>query len=348
MNYSSYLLFELSSSLYAIDATFVQEIVELPQLKRLPQMPFYLAGFLNLHGEIIHVLDLSACLGLSPTSHSLDNFIIVIRGNHHFFGLIVRNILNVEKLSSLIPLNLHLAEEEHPALLLASQIAKFQEQMIFILEPDSFMKRIETLYGKSIPQLALEASSEYEGINAEDQSTFILRAKHLMEPIIDEHSHDSLISLIVVMLGDNYFGIQPEEIKEFVPVREFTPIPHAPLHLLGCLNVKGNALTLLDISPLLNQHTFKITPSSQALIVDIKHEIAGIAVNQVVDLIQLTPNDLHSISLKIEDSASHKLTKHIVFYKKNILTVLDIPNILEVIIKASSNNGRDSNRRTTC
>jgi purine-binding chemotaxis protein CheW len=56
--------FQLGKEHYALDIQLAREIVEMMPITRLPRSPAYIAGIINLRGEITHIINLNVLLGL--------------------------------------------------------------------------------------------------------------------------------------------------------------------------------------------------------------------------------------------------------------------------------------------
>lgn len=69
--------FQLGEEHYALDIQIAREIVEMMPITPLPRAPRYLAGIINLRGEITNIIDLRNLLGL-PGSGSIENQKIVV------------------------------------------------------------------------------------------------------------------------------------------------------------------------------------------------------------------------------------------------------------------------------
>ena len=69
--------FQLGEEHYALDIQIAREIVEMMPITPLPRAPRYLAGIINLRGEITNIIDLRDLLGL-PGSGSIENQKIVV------------------------------------------------------------------------------------------------------------------------------------------------------------------------------------------------------------------------------------------------------------------------------
>ncbi len=49
-------------------------------------------------------------------------------------------------------------------------------------------------------------------------------------------------------LGERFFGIELSQIREIVPLRQFTRVPGAPAEVMGILNLRGDVRLILDFS----------------------------------------------------------------------------------------------------
>lgn len=74
---TEYLTFKIESELYAITVANIKEVLGVPRITRVPRMPDYFNGVINLRGNIIPVLDLRLKFGLGKTPITPDTSIIV-------------------------------------------------------------------------------------------------------------------------------------------------------------------------------------------------------------------------------------------------------------------------------
>lgn len=72
-----YLTIILDGESYAVPVDEVREIIRLPAVTRVPQLPAYVAGVINLRGRVIAVLDLRAQLGLRAASSDRTCIVVV-------------------------------------------------------------------------------------------------------------------------------------------------------------------------------------------------------------------------------------------------------------------------------
>ena len=77
MGMDQYLTFTLDRELYAINVMNIREVLEYQSISRVPRMPEYMMGIINLRGSIVPVIDLKLELGLGKTERTMDTGIIV-------------------------------------------------------------------------------------------------------------------------------------------------------------------------------------------------------------------------------------------------------------------------------
>jgi len=91
-----FLLFQLGSGRYALEASRVVEVVPLLEMKPLLQAPRGVAGIFNYRGRPVPAVDLSALTLGQPASERLSTRIIIVHcpdesGNDHLLGLIAEH-----------------------------------------------------------------------------------------------------------------------------------------------------------------------------------------------------------------------------------------------------------------
>ena len=69
---TQYLSFTLDDEIFAVDVARVREILEFKGTTRIPQVPEYLRGVINLRGSVVPVVDLRLLFGLSATQSTIN------------------------------------------------------------------------------------------------------------------------------------------------------------------------------------------------------------------------------------------------------------------------------------
>jgi purine-binding chemotaxis protein CheW len=87
--------FSLNNEMYAIDAMHVQEIIELVNITKVPHLPEFLKGVINLRGTIIPVVDLKLKFGMTADGYKKHTCVIVTGFSGGVMGLIVDSVSDV-------------------------------------------------------------------------------------------------------------------------------------------------------------------------------------------------------------------------------------------------------------
>ncbi len=72
-----YLTFRLAEDLYAINVANIKEVLGVPRITRVPRMPDFMSGVINLRGSVVPVLDLRNKFDLGKTEVGRETGIIV-------------------------------------------------------------------------------------------------------------------------------------------------------------------------------------------------------------------------------------------------------------------------------
>jgi purine-binding chemotaxis protein CheW len=75
---STYLTFDLDSELFAVEVRSVREVLDSSTVTKVPRMPDYVRGVINLRGSVVPVVDLRLKFGMEVVEDSVDTCIIVM------------------------------------------------------------------------------------------------------------------------------------------------------------------------------------------------------------------------------------------------------------------------------
>jgi purine-binding chemotaxis protein CheW len=75
---SQYLTFKLDQETYALDITQVREVLDFAEITKVPRMPEFMRGVINLRGGVVPVVDLRLKFGMTKTEKTVDTCVIII------------------------------------------------------------------------------------------------------------------------------------------------------------------------------------------------------------------------------------------------------------------------------
>ena len=104
---TQFIVVNIGDEQYGIDIQYIDNIVRLQSITRVPKVAPYLKGVINLRGEVIPVMSLRIKMDLEPDEVTKNTRIIIIKMNHEAIGVMVDSVKDV--------VNLNMAEVEKVA-----------------------------------------------------------------------------------------------------------------------------------------------------------------------------------------------------------------------------------------
>ena len=84
-----YMVFVINNQKYALSYKYITEIIEILPITKVPFLPEYMKGIINLRSTIIPVMDARMRFGMEPIEYSERTCIIIIENEANKIGLIV-------------------------------------------------------------------------------------------------------------------------------------------------------------------------------------------------------------------------------------------------------------------
>jgi purine-binding chemotaxis protein CheW len=97
---TQYIVVNIGEEQYGVDISFIDNIVRMQNITRVPKVPSYLKGVINLRGVIVPVMSLRIKMGLEPDEITKDTRIIIIKTGHELVGIMVDSVKEVVNINS--------------------------------------------------------------------------------------------------------------------------------------------------------------------------------------------------------------------------------------------------------
>ena len=96
---SQYLTFRLGEEVFALDIAQVREVLDYTAITRVPRMPEFMRGVINLRGSVVPVVDLRLKFGMTMTERTVNTCIIIaevaIGGERTLLGALADSVQEV-------------------------------------------------------------------------------------------------------------------------------------------------------------------------------------------------------------------------------------------------------------
>lgn len=129
--------FRLGPEEFGLDILKVQEIIRVQELTRVPNMPEYIEGVINLRGKVIPVIGLRKRIGLDSQVHDKKTRIVVVDVQGNVLGFIVDSVSEVLRIhSETVEPPPQLGKKERDYI---SGIGKLDSRLLLLLDLDRLM-----------------------------------------------------------------------------------------------------------------------------------------------------------------------------------------------------------------
>jgi purine-binding chemotaxis protein CheW len=355
METKPYLIFKQNGLLCGVEVGCVREIFFLPELTPIAEAPQDIVGAIDLRGSILPVMDLNLRFGYVWEEYSVTDSAIVIEWQEIRVAIVVNEVTEVKHIpEDAITGQLSYGRDkpDAPDRFLAG-FARCDADIIMLLDLDRLIRyspdKIDTEMRVSasgitpsetknlqleIDPKLLAADAKVLGkpqifcpnATAEEKEIFRERADNLRLLGDRENSVAINLSLAVVVLNNEYFGINLGIVREFTDIRQVTPVPCTPDRIIGNMNLRGEILTLVDIRNVLNMSA-DTKSLSKAIVVEIEDLVAGIVVEEILDIIHLNLTEIATIPAAL-NSANREYLRGTAFYEEKIIAVLNLQKLL--------------------
>ncbi|OHB25540.1 MAG: chemotaxis protein CheW [Desulfuromonadaceae bacterium GWC2_58_13] len=75
---TQYLTFRLNDEIFALGIDKVREVLDFTQITRVPQVPEFMRGVINLRGSVVPVVDMRLKFGMPKTEKTVNTCIIIV------------------------------------------------------------------------------------------------------------------------------------------------------------------------------------------------------------------------------------------------------------------------------
>lgn len=98
---TQFIVIKLGDEQYGIDIKYIDNIVRMQHITRVPKVDTYLKGVINLRGEVIPVMSIRIKMGLEPDVETKSTRIIILKLEQHgTIGVIVDEVKEVVTLEN--------------------------------------------------------------------------------------------------------------------------------------------------------------------------------------------------------------------------------------------------------
>lgn len=143
---TQFLTFELNTNVYGINILNIKEIVDYGNITRVPMMPDFIAGVINLRGSVVPVVDLALRFSEQPSQRTKRSSIVILEVQNEEQTLEIG--ITVDEVNEVLDI---LSSEIEPAPSFGTKIrtdfisgmGKVDEQLLVLLDIENILSVAE-------------------------------------------------------------------------------------------------------------------------------------------------------------------------------------------------------------
>jgi len=131
-----YVIFQLTDQQFALPLLVVEQVVQVVEICPWPKMPCYIHGLINLHGEIIPVINIHFLFGLPPKEIKLSDQLIIATTSSRKLAILVDSSHKVLELEEDKIIN---SDKIMFEMLYIQGVMKLEDGMVLINDVEEFL-----------------------------------------------------------------------------------------------------------------------------------------------------------------------------------------------------------------
>jgi purine-binding chemotaxis protein CheW len=120
---------------------------------------------------------------------------------------------------------------------------------------------------------------------------FIEKAQVEVNQVVTAEKRDhmeSLLHLVTFQLGREEYGVEIASVQEIIRATDITPVPGAPSHVRGVINLRGKIIPVVDLRRRFALAAVESSESQRIIVVELGEKRIGMLVDSVSQVIKVS------------------------------------------------------------
>lgn len=100
------------------------------------------------------------------------------------------------------------------------------------------------------------------------------------------------IQLVGFRVGGEAYGVPIAMVREIVRSLEITPVPDAPAHVEGVVNLRGRIVPVIDLRKRFHEAQIVAGKKNRILVVEVAGRVAGLLVDAASEVLKMPPSSV--------------------------------------------------------
>lgn len=148
------------------------------------------------------------------------------------------------------------------------------------------------------------------------------------------------IQAIAFLLNNEVYGIEVQQIKEIIKVKDYVTVPNAPNYIEGVINLRGQITPIVSLRKVFGMDKRPLDENSRIIMVELESEVIGLIVDSVLGVISATYNDVVKPPLLTSNDGNSFITG-IIRQGEQLIIMIDVMKLINDIRNKASHKSME-------
>lgn len=149
---------------------------------------------------------------------------------------------------------------------------------------------------------------------------------------IHTNSTEQDIELLSFRVDEQEYCVDIMSVREIRGWTRATPLPFAPSHVKGVINLRGTVLPVIDLSARLGMGSIEGEEQNVIIVVSVNGEMSGLLVDAVSDILTISRSELQTPP-EVGADPSARCVDALLLVEGKLIRVLDLRTVLPGVSK---------------
>ncbi len=144
-------------------------------------------------------------------------------------------------------------------------------------------------------------------------------------------SEESYFQVVVIAYDSELYGIRILSVREILKVTKITWLPCTPEYISGVISVRGDIQSVVNLKRFLQLGHSRVTEHSRIILVESGELIAGLLVDEMVDIVDVPESALHPFT-ELSVTITRNYVDGKISWNDKTITLLNMDEVIQGVV----------------
>ncbi len=130
---------------------------------------------------------------------------------------------------------------------------------------------------------------------------------------------------LTFFVDNETYAVGALQTQEVLQQNQVTPVPGAPPHILGVINVRGDIVTVVDTRTVIGCPRAEATKQTRIVLIDVHNETLGLLVDSVVEIVSIKDSEVEPTASAV---GGHDYVMGVYYHQEKLTILLSVDKLL--------------------